>query len=174
MVAERGLGWKPSRCSASALFDRNHASQLFVRRPGGVVFASPGSVRPYPPSHAGREQLNELDPKAIAARIRQIIGAQNLSGIEAVAQRLSLSEVALRMTIDPDEPHPTVEVMAAVAAYYGVDPVWLLSGDCDSAAHMAAIAIDGAGVKVEMARILARALARQTPSEGVRELRLGA
>jgi len=39
------------------------------------------------------------------------------------------------MTIDENEPHPTVEVIAKVAHCYGIDPVWLLTGEHDSVAH---------------------------------------
>ena len=43
------------------------------------------------------------------------------------------------MSIDPDSPHPTVEVLAAVIGEYGVDPTWLLTGVYDSRTHRDAI-----------------------------------
>jgi hypothetical protein len=104
---------------------------------------------------------NDIDTKAIAARIRGLIGGQDRGVIEATARRLDVSEVALRITIDEHEPHPTVEVLAAIVRHYGVDPSWIVSGEYDAAAHRAALGEEAEVTRAELARIVA---ARLSPS----------
>ena len=70
----------------------------------------------------------QLDSKAIAARLRSVLPSLRRGKFEACAERLGVSEVALRMSIDPNEPHPTLEVVAAVVQQYGVDPCWVMCG----------------------------------------------
>ena len=83
-----------------------------------------------------------IDPRAVAARLRALIsgpsGAQD-GLIERTALRLKVSEVAVRISIDDLEPHPSIEVLDAVVREYGVDPNWLLTGDYDIASHRLAL-----------------------------------
>jgi hypothetical protein len=79
------------------------------------------------------------------------------------------------MSIDPDEPHPTLEVVAAVVQQYGVDPSWLLSGEYDPAAHRAAIDDDADVTKSELLRLIAMQLvAKGTPPADQPAVRLQA
>jgi hypothetical protein len=52
-----------------------------------------------------------------------------------MAARLLVSEVALRISVDRIAPHPTLDVMAAVIQAYGIDPMWLMTGDYDPQMH---------------------------------------
>ena len=76
-----------------------------------------------------------FDRVAIAARIRGLIAGQDEGDPAAVATRLRVDEVGFRMSIDELAPNPTVEVIAAVVAAYGVDPSWLLTGEYDPGTH---------------------------------------
>lgn len=76
-----------------------------------------------------------FDRIAIAARIRGLIAGQDAGDPAAAALRLNVDEIGLRMSIDELAPNPTVDVIAALVANYGVDPSWLLTGDYDSATH---------------------------------------
>jgi len=106
----------------------------------------------------------QLDSRAIAARLRSVLPSLRRGKFAACAARLGVSEVALRMSIDYDEPHPTLEVVAAVVQQYGVDPCWLMSGEYDPAAHRAAIADDSDVTKSELLRLIAMQLIeRGTP-----------
>ena len=108
-----------------------------------------------------------LDSMAIAGRLRSVLPSLRRGKFEACAQRLGVSEVALRMSVDRDEPHPTLEVVAAVVRHYGVDPCWLMSGDCDPAAHRAAIAEDNTDAsKSELLRLIAMQLIEQGTPPG--------
>lgn len=71
--------------------------------------------------------------------MRSLIGAQDNGELGETAARLGLEEVSLRMSIDEDSPHPTVEVLAAVIREYGVDPTWLLTGVYDASTHRSAM-----------------------------------
>jgi hypothetical protein len=76
-----------------------------------------------------------FDRIAIASRIRGLISGQDGGDPAIAAVRLRVDEVGLRMSIDEMAPNPTVDVIAALVATYGVDPCWLLTGDYDSATH---------------------------------------
>ena len=76
-----------------------------------------------------------LDRIGIAARLRGLIGGQLSGDIGAVARKLAVDEVSLRMSIDPLAPYPTLDVLSAVVVVYGVDPTWLITGDYDSGTH---------------------------------------
>lgn len=76
-----------------------------------------------------------FDRVAIAERIRGLISGQDDGDPSLTAVRLGVDEVGLRMSIDDLAPNPTVDVIAAIVATYGVDPVWLLTGEYDAAAH---------------------------------------
>ena len=99
-----------------------------------------------------------VDPKAIAIRIRAILASDDREIIEALCGRLNVSEAALRLTIDEDEPHPVVDVIAAVAQHYGVDPVWLLVGEYDATAHRVTIGDDHQKARINLAETIARHL----------------
>lgn len=75
----------------------------------------------------------------IAQRIRGLLGADEAADYEFASRRLGVSEVSLRMSVDELEPHPTLEVLAALVREYGVDPNWLLTGIYDSGGHRAAL-----------------------------------
>lgn len=70
----------------------------------------------------------------IAERIRGLIGGQDAT-LALTAARLAVDELPLRMSIDPDSPYPTVDVIAALVREYGVDPTWLLTGTYDPVTH---------------------------------------
>ena len=76
---------------------------------------------------------------AIAMRLREIVQGTDPQQLAAVAERLRVQEISLRMSIDPDSPHPTIEVLAAIIREYAVDPSWLLTGEYDPDTHRQAI-----------------------------------
>lgn len=73
--------------------------------------------------------------KAIAARLRGLIAGQEHGDLGAVAARLGVDEVSLRMSIDQESPYPTLDVLSAVVSAYGVDPTWLITGDYNPSTH---------------------------------------
>ena len=77
---------------------------------------------------------DDIDARAIAERIRILIGDQTVGRME-LALRLGVTESALRRTIDSTSPRPTLDVLAAVVREYGVDPTWLVFGEYDAATH---------------------------------------
>jgi hypothetical protein len=79
-----------------------------------------------------------ISPHDIAARIRGLIG-DDPTAINSAALRLGVSDVALHISVDRDDPHPAIEVLDAIVWKFGVDPTWLLTGDYDFAAHQRAI-----------------------------------
>lgn len=80
-----------------------------------------------------------MNRREIASRLRGLIGGQEQGDLGAMAARLGIDEVSLRMSIDPLAPYPTLDVLAAVVAHYGVDPTWLVTGDYQSVSHRAAM-----------------------------------
>jgi hypothetical protein len=80
-----------------------------------------------------------IDSHAIAARVRTLIGGCERGKFEATAERLGVSELALRLSVDDLSPYPTLDVLAAVVREYGVDPCWLIYGEYDSMTHRAAV-----------------------------------
>jgi hypothetical protein len=80
-----------------------------------------------------------LDRIGIAERLRELVGGPDSPFLVETAARLDLEELSLRMSIDVDSPHPTVEVLAAVIREFGVDPTWLLTGVYDAATHRSAM-----------------------------------
>jgi hypothetical protein len=83
--------------------------------------------------------LANFDRVGIAERLRALVGGPSSPFLAEVAERLGLEELSLRMSIDEESPHPTLEVLAAVIREYGVDPTWLLTGIYDAATHRSAI-----------------------------------
>jgi len=80
-----------------------------------------------------------FDRAGIAERLRGLIGGQDHGDLADTAVRLGVEELSLRMSINEDSPHPTVEVLAAVIREYGIDPTWLLRGTYDAHTHRAAM-----------------------------------
>jgi hypothetical protein len=72
-----------------------------------------------------------LDTRAIAGRIREMIGPQHLDRLAETAERLGVPESALRLSVDRESPHPTLDVLAAIVRLYSVDPSWLVYGEYD-------------------------------------------
>lgn len=85
--------------------------------------------------HGNRFAGDCLNSDGIAARLRGLIGGQHLGNLGAVAAKLGVDEVSLRMSIDELAPYPTVDVLAAVIIEYGVDPSWLLTGEYNKSTH---------------------------------------
>jgi hypothetical protein len=52
---------------------------------------------------------------------------------------LGVSEASLRISLDPTNPDPTFDVLAAVIRVYGVDPTWLVTGLYDPISHRATL-----------------------------------
>ncbi|HVX39467.1 MAG TPA: hypothetical protein VHB25_07825 [Gemmatimonadaceae bacterium] len=100
--------------------------------------------------------INPSDPKSIALRIRGLLGGQDRGVIAAAARRLGVSEVALRITIDDIEPHPTLEVILAVVREYGIDPTWLLTGEYDPTSHRLAVDEEASFSRSDLAKLLVR------------------
>lgn len=109
--------------------------------------------------------MRQLDSRAIAARIRGLIGGQDFGNLGETAARLDVSELSLRMSIDDVSPIVTLDVAAAVINMYGVDPSWLLTGDYDTTTHRAAIETGQHVTAAELSRIAARREARQGPPD---------
>jgi hypothetical protein len=100
------------------------------------------------------------DRYEIAVRVRGLLGGQDSGDLAATARRLDIEELALRMTIDEDSPHPVIDVLVAVIATYGVDPTWLLTGEYDAQTHRRALD----GDRQAVAESLMRLSNRPTPS----------
>jgi hypothetical protein len=106
-----------------------------------------------------------FDRIAIATRILSLMG-QDADDLTATAARLGVDEVGLRMSVDDLAPNPTVDVIAAVVATYGVDPVWLLTGEYDAAAHRG-ILEQGQSAEQAVARLM---LQSRASADGLRIL----
>lgn len=81
------------------------------------------------------KKVNALDRAGVADRLRQLLSGQENGDMALLATRLGVEEVSLRMSVDADSPHPTIEVLAAVIGEYGIDPTWLLTGVYNSRTH---------------------------------------
>ena len=101
----------------------------------------------------------------IASRIRGLLSGQG--DITALAARLRVDEVALRISIDELSPYPTVGVIAAIIREYAVDPSWLLTGTYSAATHREALTASTAVLPVRVARV-----ARRHPSDTPRQLQI--
>jgi hypothetical protein len=101
------------------------------------------------------ESAHPTDAASIAARVRGVLGGQDHGNVAATADRLGVSELALRMTIDDVAPQPNLVVILAIIREYGVDPMWILTGEYDLATHRRAMEDDRlatANVLQELAR----------------------
>ena len=74
---------------------------------------------------------------------------------EAIATRLLVDERALRDSIDEGAPQPRIEVLTAVARYYGVDPSWLVTGAYNPSTHRAAAFGAGNDVRQTIRELMA-------------------
>lgn len=84
--------------------------------------------------------MPRFDRAAIAQRLREILmGIEKEMDLGALAGKLGIDEVSLRMSVDTLSPHPTIEVLGAVIRDYAVDPSWLLTGQYDPETHRVAI-----------------------------------
>ena len=93
--------------------------------------------------------MTASDNAAVAARIRGLLSGQG--DLARIAQKLGVDEVALRISTDEVSPYPTMNVIRAVVAEYGVDPTWLLTGDYSAHSHRAALE----ATKTELPQIIA-------------------
>ncbi|HMA23448.1 MAG TPA: hypothetical protein VKP00_05630, partial [Gemmatimonadaceae bacterium] len=91
----------------------------------------------------------------VAARVRTLVDHQDDGDPAGIARRLRVDELELRITIDSESPHPTINVLLAVIRDYAVDPTWLLTGDYDSATHRRALDADRSAL-VEVVKDVAR------------------
>jgi hypothetical protein len=90
----------------------------------------------------------EFDRFEVAARIRGLLAGQDSGVVGLTANRLGVSELALRMSIDERDPHPAFEVLEVIVQHYGVDPTWLITGVYDAEKHRAALEDDAAIARV--------------------------
>ena len=81
--------------------------------------------------------MTASDNAAVAARIRGLLSGQG--DLARLAVKLHVEEIALRISTDEVSPYPTMNVIRAVVAEYGVDPSWLLTGDYSAHSHRAAL-----------------------------------
>lgn len=107
-----------------------------------------------------------MDRSAIAARLRGLIGGQEGGELGAVAAKLGVDEVSLRMSIDALAPYPTLDVLSAVIVTYGVDPTWLITGDYNSGTHRSVADTDPARMPEAMREVL-RAIDSPVPEPSV-------
>jgi hypothetical protein len=111
-----------------------------------------------------------MDSKArreIADRLRKLLPAEDLP---AIAERLGVEELSLRMSVDELSPFPTIDVLAAVVQHYGVDPSYLLTGEYDAALHRKVVDADrsviAASLEQYVGRDSGRVISRPTPERG--------
>ena len=73
----------------------------------------------------------------LAARVRSIVGQPNNSELQVVAADLGVAAGDLREIIEFETRYPSLPVLGALVANYGVDASWLLTGDYSPATHRA-------------------------------------
>jgi hypothetical protein len=106
---------------------------------GDLGSVPPGSSEFCLSSQWSHDAVTSFDRAGTAERLRSLFGKHDDSSFETTAERLGVSELSLRMSVDEESPHPTVEVMAAAIEYYGVDPAWLVTGRYDPASHRSSL-----------------------------------
>ena len=102
--------------------------------------------------------MNDSHRGKIAERIRGLIAGQDSGDLAVTARRIGVDEVSLRMSVDELAPYPTLDVLAALVSYYGVDPSYLVSGKYDEHVHRKALS------DPQSASEAIRALAQETSS----------
>jgi hypothetical protein len=95
-----------------------------------------------------------VNAHAIAARIRSLLSAAHMTPVEKAADMLGVRLADLVASLDETNPSPTVDVLAAVTEYLGVDPTWLTTGQYDVGAHRQVMAEDFAQVRLLLHRLL--------------------
>lgn len=107
--------------------------------------------------------MTRSKPQEIADRIRKVVFPDGTTDVAAAAQRLGVPEVSLRMSIDDLSPMPTLDVIFAVVHYYGMDPSYLMTGECDPAVHRQVL--DAAYTPADIAKAVSsmRSVSSTTP-----------
>lgn len=95
--------------------------------------------------------MTESTRRDIAMRLRGLIGGQT-ADLSECARLLGVDEVSLRISTDNVSPYPTLDVLSAAVAHYGIDPTYLLTGQYDSTSHRRVL--DDPGVADEVLRKL--------------------
>ena len=93
-----------------------------------------------------------MDRSGIARRLRGLLGGQDGGDFAAIARRLGVEEVSLRMSVDELSPFPTIDVLSAVVITYGIDPTWLITGDYNPVTHRTVD--DGYEAATEVVRVM--------------------
>jgi hypothetical protein len=78
-----------------------------------------------------------IDPRAVAARLRSILGEPEGARLADLGRRLRVGEFTLRRAIHESRPSFDLRVLAAVIFEYGVDPTWLATGEYNARSHEA-------------------------------------
>ena len=113
--------------------------------------------------------MNAVTRRDIATRLRALlrVGHEELG---VTAHRLGVEELALRMSVDEVSPFPTLDVLVAVVAHYGIDPSYLLTGVYDTATHRQVADADpkvvAAAINDYVKREHAPVISRPTPEKG--------
>lgn len=75
----------------------------------------------------------------VSERIRTFVGDDSPESLQARADRLKVTVTELRQSMEGGPPVAIIRVVAAIAWRYGVDAMWLLSGESDPTAHRRAL-----------------------------------
>lgn len=73
----------------------------------------------------------------LASRVRSLVGDGDGDAMRAIADDLGVCEGDLREILQYETPYPSITVLAALVATYGVDAGWLLTGVYSPASHRA-------------------------------------
>jgi len=104
--------------------------------------------------------MNGERRRQIAARLRELLAAAGRNDPASAARELGVDEVSLRMSIDELTPYPTIDVLGAVASYFGVDPTYILTGQYDPTTHRHALELDADGCRA----LFGELVQRETPT----------
>src|SRR4051812_17284086 len=108
-----------------------------------------------------------FDNHLVSKRIRGLIAGQDGGNIAATAARLRVAELSLQMAVDELSPEPTAEVLLAIVRDYGVDPMWLITGEYDSATHRRAMEEDHEATALAIGALLRKATPAEIQPPGV-------
>src|SRR6185503_3640207 len=96
--------WRTSRAAASRKSGDQSGCRNTVCRAGvGLLLRPPETQTPV--------HFNRRD---VAARLRGLLAGQDAGIVGGTAERLGVDEISLRMSIDPEDPRPTIDVLLAV------------------------------------------------------------